>query len=190
MKVGLFFGSFNPIHVGHLILANSMLAFGGLDETWFVVSPQNPFKKKSNLLHEQDRLDMVRLATHDNDRLRASDVEFRMPKPSYTVDTLVVLHEKYPQHDFRLIMGGDNLTHFKKWKNYEQILEYYGVLVFPRPNTPPTDLADHPKIEIVNAPMLDISATFIRKCIREESSIRYLVPDAVVELIERKKFYV
>ncbi len=166
-----------------------MLTFGGLDETWFVISPQNPFKKKSNLLHEQDRFDMVRLATLDNDRLRASDVESRMPKPSYTIDTLTLLHEKYP-HDFRVIMGGDNLTHFKKWKNYKQILEYYGILVFPRPNTPPVELVEHPKIEVVNAPMLDISATFIRKCIREGASIRYLVPEAVIELIQRKKFYV
>lgn len=189
MKIGLFFGSFNPIHVGHLILANTMVDAAELHAVWFIVSPQNPFKKKKNLLHEQDRYDMVRQATQENPRLRVSDVEFRMPKPSYTIDTLTVLQEKYPKHQFRVIMGGDNLTHFRKWKNYEQILEYHGLLVFPRPGTPATDLLEHPNVRQIDAPMLELSATYIRQAIREERSIQYLVPDPVIELIRRKGFY-
>lgn len=189
MRIGLFFGSFNPIHIGHLILANTMLEGGDLEEVWFIVSPQNPFKKKKNLLHEQDRYDMVQLAIQDHPRLRVSDIEFRMPRPSYTIDTLTVLHEKYPKHDFRVLIGSDNLSHFEKWKNYEQILKYYGLLVFPRPGTPNEKLLAHPEIEQIDAPMLDISATFIRKSLQAGRSIRYLVPEAVITHIKRKKFY-
>ncbi len=121
MKIGLFFGSFNPIHIGHLIIANTMAENTDLEEVWFVVSPQNPFKKQKSLLHEFDRLEMVERAIQDNFKLKASDIEFHLPRPSYTIDTLTVLQEKYPEHQFGLIMGGDNLSHFHKWKNYEQI---------------------------------------------------------------------
>lgn len=187
MEIGLFFGSFNPIHVGHLILANTMLQFS--EEVWFIVSPQNPFKKKKNLLHEQDRYDMVHAATDDNSRLRVSDIEFNMERPSYTIDTLRLLSQKYPKHHFRVIVGGDNLTHFRKWKAYEEILNTYGLLVFPRPHTPESDLWSHPHVKKIDAPLLEISATYIRNAIRKEQSIQYLVPDNVREMIRRKKFY-
>ncbi len=189
MKIGLFFGSFNPIHVGHLILANTMAWNTDLEQVWLVVSPQNPFKKTKSLLHEFDRFDMVRTAIDDNPKLRAIDDEFRLPRPSYTVDTLTYLQEKHLQHTFRLIIGEDNLAQFPNWKNYEQILEYYGLYVYPRPDAQKSSLAQHPNVKFVDAPLLDISATFIRNCIREGKSIKYLVPDRVEEMIGRKKFY-
>ncbi|GAB3757777.1 nicotinate (nicotinamide) nucleotide adenylyltransferase [Spirosoma pomorum] len=189
MRIGLFFGSFNPIHIGHLIIANTMATSTDLEQVWFIVSPQNPFKKTKSLLHEFDRFDMVEQAINDNSRLRASNIEFSMPKPSYTIDTLVRLSEKYPQHTFRLIMGEDNLELFVNWKNYDKILDYYGVYVYPRPRSVESPLKTHPAIKLVEAPLLDISATFIRNCIRTNRSIRYMVPDAVEEMITRKKFY-
>lgn len=190
MRIGLFFGSFNPIHIGHLIIASIMAENTDLHAVWFVVSPQNPFKKSKTLLHEFDRLDMVEMAIHDNPKLKAIDVEFHLPKPSYTIDTLTVLHEKYPQHTFRLIIGEDNLKQFTKWKNYQQVLEYFGLYVYPRPDAAKSDLLQHPQVKIVEAPLLDISATFIRDRVRENKSIKYLVPDLVEEYILRKKFYI
>lgn len=189
MKIGLFFGSFNPIHVGHLIIANTMAHSTDLHEVWFVVSPQNPFKKNKSLLHEFDRLAMVEKAIADNFKLRASDVEFNLPKPSYTIDTLTVLAEKYPQHEFVLIMGEDNLVQFENWKNYDKILDYYELYVYPRPDTPPHNFENHAKVKFVDAPLLAISATYIRKCITEGKPIRYMVADEVVRYIEWKKFY-
>jgi nicotinate-nucleotide adenylyltransferase len=189
MKIGLFFGSFNPIHIGHLILGNTMAEYGDVNQVWFVVSPQNPFKKSSGLLHEFDRLDMVRLAIADHPKFVASDIEFRLPKPSFTIDTLTYLQEKYPQHSFKIIIGEDNLTDFKKWKNYEKILEYFEVLVYRRKDAAVTDLHQHPKIHIIDAPMIDISATFIRNYIKEHKSIKYLVPLDVENFIKMKKFY-
>ncbi|GAB3642104.1 nicotinate (nicotinamide) nucleotide adenylyltransferase [Spirosoma arcticum] len=166
-----------------------------LEQVWFVVSPQNPFKKTKSLLHEFDRFDMVERAIADNSRLKATNIEFSMPKPSYTIDTLTRLGEKYPQHTFRLIMGEDNLAQFANWKNHGKILEYYGLNVYPRPHRkaePATEspFKSHPNVRLVEAPLLDISATFIRDCIRANRSIRYMVPDVVEEMIERKKFYV
>ncbi len=195
MQIGLFFGSFNPIHIGHLIIANTLATTTDLEQVWFVVSPQNPFKKTRSLLHEFDRFDMVERAIADNSRLKATDIEFSMPKPSYTVDTLSRLNEKYPQHKFRLIMGEDNLAQFARWKNPDRILNDYGLSVYPRPVRPgepatESPFKSHPNVSIVDAPMLDISATFIRDCIRANRSIRYMVPDVVAEMIERKKFYV
>ena len=198
MRIGLFFGSFNPIHIGHLIIANTMATMTDLEQVWFVVSPQNPFKKTKSLLHEFDRFDMVERAIADNSRLKVSNIEFSMPKPSYTIDTLIRLSEKYPQHTFRLIMGEDNLAQFANWKNYEKILEYYGLNVYPRPNrtnqgtgaTTESSFKTHANVRLVEAPLLDISATFIRDCIRANRSIRYMVPDVVEEMIERRKFYV
>jgi nicotinate-nucleotide adenylyltransferase len=191
MEIGLFFGSFNPIHNGHLIIAQSVLEFAKLHEVWFVVSPQNPFKKNKNLLHEFDRLDMVRLAIEDNDGFRATDIEFHMPRPSYTIDTLVYLKEKYPQNKFKLIIGGDNLAIFPKWKNNQMILEEFGLIVYPRPGSATADdLLAHPNVNTVESPLLSISATYIRKCIREEKSIRYLVPSRVDEYIKSKKLYI
>ncbi len=190
MKIGLFFGSFNPIHIGHLIVANVMLSSTDLEQIWFVVSPQNPFKKNKSLLHEFDRLDMVEKAILDNNRFRAIDIEFSMPKPSYTIDTLIRLQEKYPQHHFKLIIGEDNLAQFPKWKNAEKIIEYFGLYVYPRPNADESPLKNHAQVRLVNAPLLDISATFIRESLKKGQSIRYMVPEAVEEFILRKKFYV
>ncbi|NIK73257.1 nicotinate-nucleotide adenylyltransferase [Thermonema lapsum] len=189
MKVGLFFGSFNPIHVGHLILANVAVESTDLNKVCFVVSPQNPFKKRSSLLHEFDRLDMVRAAIHDNPNFEVSDIEFHLPQPSYTIDTLTYLQEKYPKRRFALLMGEDNLAHFHKWKNYEQILEYYELYVYPRPHTPEHGFREHPKVHYIEAPLLDISATYIRQCIQEGRSIRYMVTEPVAELIYSRKYY-
>lgn len=189
MKIGLFFGSFNPIHIGHLIIANTMANTTDLEEVWMVVSPQNPFKKNKSLLHEFDRLKMVELAISENSKLRASDAEFQMPRPSYTIDTLARLAEKYPQHEFKLIMGEDNLTQFQNWKNYEQILEFYELYVYPRPNVGEHAFKQHPKIKFVEAPLLDISATFIRQSIKDSKPIKYMVLEVVEEYIKWKKFY-
>lgn len=189
MQIGLFFGSFNPIHMGHLIIAQSMLGKSSLQQIWFVVSPQNPFKKKSSLLHEFDRFDIIEQAIADNPDLKVSDIEFHLPKPSYTIDSLSYIQEKYPQHSFALIMGSDNLSHFHKWKNYAQILEYYQIYVYPRPDTQASQFDQHPKVTFVEAPLLNISATYIRNLIKEEKSIKYLVHEAVESFILRKKFY-
>lgn len=189
-NIGLFFGSFNPIHIGHLIIANTMVEHASLDEVWFVVSPQNPFKKQSGLLHEFDRLDLVNAAIFDNFNLKAVDVEFRMPKPSYTIDTLTYLSEEHKDKNFKLIIGEDNLKSFKKWKNSEKILEFYELLVYPRPNAQPSELKTHPKVQLIEAPMMDISATFIRKCIQSHKSIKYLVPESVEQLIIGRKLFI
>ena len=189
MKIGLFFGSFNPIHVGHLIIANTMATNTDLEQVWFVVSPQNPFKKNKSLLHEFDRYDMVEKAIADNHQFKATDIEFSMPKPSYTIDTLTRLQEKFPQHTFKLIIGEDNLAQFKNWKNYQAILDYFGLYVYPRPQAIAHEFAAHPAVQFIQAPLLDISATFIRECLKNNRSIRYLVPEAVQSMIARKKFY-
>lgn len=190
MNIGLYFGSFNPIHVGHLIIANTMVEATDLQEVWFVVSPQNPFKPRKSLLHEFDRLTMVELAIGDQYHLRASDIEFSLPKPSYTIDTLAYLYEKYPQHEFSLIMGEDNLKHFHKWKNAEQILANHNVLVYPRPGIVEVgEMKNHPKVTYVAAPLLDISATYIRDLVKAERSLRYLVPDAVADRIHGQGYY-
>jgi nicotinate-nucleotide adenylyltransferase len=189
MNIGLFFGSFNPIHVGHMIVANCMSENADLDKVWFVVSPQNPLKPSKGLLHEFDRYDLVKAAIADNYKLEVSDVEFHLPKPSYTIHTLAHLHEKHPNSKFRLILGEDNLANFTQWKNYEQILEQFGLYVYPRPQVAPSALRKHPHVTLVEAPLLDISATYIRQCIRNNKSIRYLVPEAVEEMIRLKQFY-
>jgi nicotinate-nucleotide adenylyltransferase len=189
MKIGLYFGSFNPIHTGHLIIASMMVENADLQKVWFVVSPQNPFKPSKGLLHEFDRYDLVKAAIADNYKLEVSDVEFHLPKPSFTVDTLVRLSEKHPQHEFVLILGEDNLENFAHWKNHEQILIQHFVYVYPRPHVTKSDLIRHPKIKVIEAPLLDISATYIRECIKNNKSIRYLVPDAVEQLIHAKLYY-
>jgi nicotinate-nucleotide adenylyltransferase len=188
-KIGLFFGSFNPIHTGHLVIANIMAENTDLKKVWFVVSPQNPFKPSKGLLHEFDRFDMVRAAVHDNYKLEACDVEFTLPKPSYTIHTLVYLQEKHPDKKFVLIMGEDNLASFKNWKNAEMILENYGLYVYPRPGVQLSELNTHPNVKFIEAPLLDISATFIRNCIRNRQSIRYLVPDEVDKIIQARGYY-
>jgi nicotinate-nucleotide adenylyltransferase len=188
-KIGLFFGSFNPIHIGHLIIANSMVENGGLDKVWFVVTPHNPLKSSKSLLHEFDRLDLVQAAIADNYKFEVSDIEFHLPKPSYTAYTLTHLTEKNPDKDFVLIIGEDNLGNFTKWKNYTQILENYQLYVYPRPQVTKSDLIRHPNVKMVESPLLDISATFIRKSIRDNKSIRYLVPEPVEQMIKSKGFY-
>ena len=189
MKIGLFFGSFNPIHIGHLMIANAMVQDTDLQRVWFVVSPQNPFKSAKTLLHEFDRLDMVRLAIEDNDCLEATDIEFRMPLPSYTVDTLAWLSDKHPQHQFKLIIGEDNLAGFPKWKNSSVILEQYGLYVYPRPGAKASELRRHANVQIVDAPLVDISATYIRRRLQENKNIRYLVHPKVEEHIQVRRFY-
>lgn len=190
MKTGLFFGSFNPIHIGHLIIANTVLAKTDISRVMFVVSPQSPFKNSSSLIPEYDRLEMVRLAIFDNLDFEVSDIEFHMPKPSYTVDTLAYLSDKYPERAFSIIVGEDNLVHFNKWKNYETILKYYRLIVYPRPNTPKSEMAIHNSVNMINAPLMEISATFIRDCVRNNESIRYLVHPDVEDYILRKKIYI
>lgn len=188
-KIGLFFGSFNPIHTGHMIIANIMVETTDLDKVWFVVSPQNPFKPSKGLLHEFDRYDMVRAAVYENYKLEVSDIEFQLAKPSYTIHTLVHLTEKHPDKQFKVIIGEDNLEKFTHWKNYERILDDYGLYVYPRPRAVSSEVKNHLNVVMVEAPMIDISATFIRECIRKNQSVRYLVPDPVEAIIRSKKFY-
>lgn len=188
MKVGLFFGSFNPIHHGHLIIANLTLEHTELDQIWFVISPQSPFKKKGSLLKEQDRLYLVQLAIEDNPNFRATDIEFRMPKPSYTIDTLVYLKEKYPQHIFSLIMGEDNVVQIDNWKNGDIIKRDYTIYVYKRDVENDQEI-NHPKIKVLNFPYLDISATYIRALIKNKKSAKYLLPENVWKYIEDYKFY-
>lgn len=188
-NVGLFFGSFNPIHIGHLVIANTMLEQHEVDEVWFVVSPHNPFKKKNTLAHEFDRFDLVEAAIADHFQMKATDIEFSMPQPSYTADTLAYLTDRHPDHHFKLIIGQDNLKSFPKWKNHEVILRDYGLLVYPRPNAKPSELDKHPNVKMVEAPMMDISATFIRKAIKNNRSVKYLVPEIVLDRILAKKLY-
>ncbi len=188
-NIGLFFGSFNPIHIGHLIIANFMATQTDLDEIWLVVSPQNPLKNKNSLARDHDRLHLVHLAIDDNPNLRATDVEFRLPKPSYTIDTLAVLKEKHPEYTFSLIMGGDNLRTFHKWKNYELLLRDHDIYVYERPGYEPGELTDHPRVKLFDAPMMNISASYIRQCIRKGKSVRYLVPEPVYEYLATSNMY-
>lgn len=188
-KIGLFFGSFNPIHVGHLVIANAMLAQTELQEVWFVVSPQNPLKERKTLLPERQRLDMVRRAVYDDNRLRASDVEFNLPKPSYTVLTLAHLGEQYRDKEFSLIMGSDNLDTLDRWRNYDYILEHYHLYVYPRPGHTGGEFAQHRNVTMVDVPMLDISSTYIREQIRQGHSVRYLLTEPVYQYLTEMHFY-
>jgi nicotinate-nucleotide adenylyltransferase len=189
MKIGLFFGSFNPVHMGHMILANYMLEFTDLEQIWFVVSPHNPLKKKDSLLNERQRLHMVELAIDNNDQLKACDIEFKLPQPSYTINTLVHLKEKYPKHKFSLIMGSDNLESFHKWKNYEEILKHYFIYIYPRPNHDGGILSTHDHVKITAAPLIEISSTDIRHAIKSKKNIPYFVPAAVWQYITEMNFY-
>ena len=189
MKVGLFFGSFNPVHVGHMVLANYVLEYTDLERIWFVVSPHNPLKIKSTLLDEKQRLHLVNLAIGFNTKLKASNIEFKLPQPSYTINTLTYLKEKYPQNEFALIMGADNLESFHKWKNYEEILKHYQLYVYPRPNNDGGDLKNHSNVKMVNAPIMEISSTAIRQAIKEKKDIRYFMPEEVWEYIREMHFY-
>ena len=189
MKIGLFFGSFNPIHNGHLIIANYVLQHTDLEQVWFVVSPQNPLKPSAGLLNEYHRLALVQLAVEPEPKLKAVDIEFRLPRPSYTVNTLTWLQEKYPPNEFAIILGSDSLQNLSKWKNYQFILDHYPIYVYERPGHPPDHPFKNAHINILHAPLLEISATHIRKNIKSGKSVRYLMPDKVLEEIERNGYY-
>lgn len=189
MKIGLFFGSFNPIHTGHLIIANYMANYTDLDQVWLVVSPHNPLKEKADLISSYDRLEMAKLATEQAENIRVSDIEFSLPQPSYTIDTLTHLKARYPEHEFSLIMGSDNLASLKKWKNYELLLRDYNIWVYPRPGDLNPELAQHPSVKMTKTPLMELSATFIRKSIKEHKNVQYFLPDAVLQFIESKNLY-
>ncbi len=188
-RIGLFFGSFNPIHHGHLMLANYLVEYTDLQEVWFVVSPHNPLKDKKTLLADYHRLDMVSMAINDYPRFRVSDIEFRMPKPSFTIDTLVRLSEKHPGKLFSVICGMDSLQSFHKWKNFEQILENYRLIVYPRKNHIASALENHPAVQIVQAPEIEVSSSFIRQGIWEGKDLSFFVPAKVYQYMQDMHFY-
>lgn len=191
MKVGLYFGTFNPIHAGHLIIANHMAEYSDLDQVWLVVTPHNPHKKKSTLLDDHHRLQMVFLATENYTKLKPSDIEFRLPQPNYTVHTLAHLQEKFPTYEFSLIMGEDNLNSLHKWKNYEVIIQNHDIYVYPRLNSGEAnpELTANARIHHISAPILELSSTFIRNSIKEGKNVRPLLPANVWEYVEHNLFY-
>ncbi|WP_010251213.1 nicotinate (nicotinamide) nucleotide adenylyltransferase [Myroides injenensis] len=193
MKVGLYFGTFNPIHVGHLVIANHMVQYTDLDEVWMVVTPHSPLKKKKGLLEDFHRIHMVNLATTDYDYIKPSDIEFNLPQPNYTINTMAHLHERYPKYEFALLMGQDNLDSFPKWKNYEVLLERYSIYVYPRifeDRMESNPLLSHPNIHLVeNAPIMEISATFIRDSIKNGKNIEPLLDKEVWKYIDHNLFY-
>lgn len=189
MKIGLYFGSFNPIHTGHLIIANHVLNSGLIDKLWFVVSPQNPFKKSNSLLNEYDRLHLVRTATEEDNRIYVSDAEFHLEKPSYTSQTLIYLSEKYPDHHFYIIIGSDSYQNLPQWKNGEFMMKNYDFIIYPRPGFKTGQEMPANMHLIPSAPLLDISSTQIRNLIKDGKSIRYMVPETVFEEIEANRFY-
>jgi nicotinate-nucleotide adenylyltransferase len=188
MKIGLYFGSFNPVHNGHLIIANYIAHHTLLDQVWLVISPHNPLKQQASLLNEYDRLFLVKLAIEGETKLRASDIEFKLPKPSYTINTLTYLKEKYPEHEFSIIMGGDSFQNIEKWKNHDILLRDYTIYIYNRPGFAINESLSK-KIEIVNAPLLEISSTTIRKMIADKQPITYWLPEVVKQEIEKSGFY-
>ncbi len=188
MRIGLFFGSFNPIHIGHLIIANHIVNESHVNKIWFIVSPQNPFKQANTLLNNYDRLHLVNKAIENDQRMKASDIEFKLPKPSYTINTLAYLKEKFPAHEFLIIMGSDGFQNLSKWKNYETIVKYYRLIIYKRPgfeviNSIGADIAT------LDAPSLDISATYIRELVKQNKSIKYLVPENIEADIKNNRFF-
>lgn len=189
MKVALFFGSFNPVHIGHLAIANYMTEFTDNDQLWFVVSPQNPLKEKEGLLNDNDRLELMLRAVDDDPRFRVSDIEFRMPRPSYTVDTLAQLKKNFPGHSFSVVMGSDNLVNLPKWKDFRAIPDNHVVYVYLRPGFDVSGAFQHPNIRIIDAPLLNISSTFIRESIRNGKNMRFFLPQKAFEYIDKMGFY-
>lgn len=188
-KTGLYFGSFNPVHVGHLAIANAVLDEAGLKEVWFVLSPQNPLKEQKNLLADHHRLQILKEAIADNPKFRACDIEFSLPKPSYTSLTLAHLDEKYPNKEFCLIMGSDNLATFDKWRNYQNIIDNFPICVYPRHNSTQTPWNNHQHVHFISAPMMDISASYIRESIKNGKSVKYILTEPVLKYIEEMNFY-
>jgi nicotinate-nucleotide adenylyltransferase len=190
-KIGLYFGTFNPIHVGHMIIANHMAEHSNLDQIWMMVTPHNPHKEKNSLLDDRQRLHLVRLATEDFPKIKPSDFEFKLPQPNYTVNTLAHLQDKYPKNEFSLIMGEDNLKNLHKWKNYETILENYEIYVYPRISSDLEnfEFKNHPKIHKINAPVVEISSTFIRENIKNKKNVRPLLPEKVWAEIDHNNYY-
>ena len=188
-NIGLFFGSFNPIHIGHLIIADYCSQYTDLEKIWFIVSPQNPLKQKHTLLSNHHRMALVNLAIEDNLCFKSSDIEFGLPLPSYTINTLTVLKEKYPHKNFNLILGADNLETFEKWRNYEDILANHKLYVYPRPNADGGKFINHPSIKWIDAPLIEISASFIRNAIRNKKDVRYFLPEKVYRYIYEMHFY-
>ncbi|NOY37904.1 MAG: nicotinate-nucleotide adenylyltransferase [Chlorobi bacterium] len=193
---GLFFGSFNPVHIGHMAIANYMVEYTTLDQVWFVVSPHNPLKKKTSLLSDYHRLELVRLSLRDDPRFRVTNIEFKLPQPSYTIDTLTRLEEKYPTHNFSLIMGADNLITLHKWKNFEQILDRWSLIVYPRKGSDTADIPENLKSRLspenytlVRAPQIEISSTALRKAIREGRDMRFFFPEPVYQYVRDMHFY-
>ncbi len=189
MKVVLFFGSFNPIHIGHLAIANYVCEFTDAEALWFVVSPHNPHKEKKSLLNDRIRFHLVQEAIDDYTKMKASDIEFGLPQPSFTINTLTILKDKYPHHEFILLMGADNLINFHKWKNYEKILENYQIMVYPRPEVPELVYEKYPSVQRIQAPLMEISSTFIRNAIANNKDVRFYLPHKVAEYIDKNLLY-
>lgn len=191
MKIGLFFGTFNPIHIGHMIIANYMVEFSDLEEVWFVVTPRSPFKPKETLLSNHHRLAIANIAVENYPKLKTSDVEFNLPQPNYTINTLIHIEEKFPNHQFCLLLGEDNLKGFQKWKNYETILKNYELYVYPRISEEKVvpEFLNHSKINRVNAPIVQISSTFIRNAIKDKKDISTMLPFNVWKYIDEMNFY-
>lgn len=189
MTVGLYFGSFNPVHNGHLIIASYIANYTALDRIWFVISPQNPFKEKSTLINENHRKHLIDLAIEGEKKLRSSNIEFKLPVPSYTIDTLTYLQELYPQHEFSIIVGSDSFQNIHKWKNSEVLLQNFPIIIYERPGFKVQKASLNEKTTLLKAPLLDISSTMIREMIKQKKSIRYLVPDIVNDEIDRNQYY-
>ena len=191
MKIGLYFGTFNPIHIGHLIIANHFAEYSGLEQIWMVVTPHNPLKNKKTLLDDHERLQLVNLATEDYPKIKPSDIEFKLPQPNYTVNTLAHLQDKFSQHEFSLIMGEDNLNSLHKWKNYEVILKNYAIYVYPRISSEleNSNFRNNPNIHFIDAPIVEISSTFIRENIKNKKNVQPLLPSKVWEYIDHNNIY-
>ncbi len=191
MNIGLYFGTFNPIHVGHLIIANHIAEYSGLDQVWMVVTPHNPLKKKATLLDDYQRLELVHLATQDFTKIRPSDIEFKLPQPNYTTHTLAHLRDKFPQHTFSLIMGEDNLKSLHKWKNYEFLMSNHRIFVYPRISSEIDEqtLSSHHNVQIIDAPVVEISSTFIRENIKAGKNVRPMLPEKVWSYIDDNNLY-